>query len=145
MEQAKKRSPSEVLKRGYSDEEIAAIYELGRRLFENGDMRRAESVMTGLTEVAPDYPLGWLGLAYLHSMSQNWDGAIFAARQALRLDPELVPAMLCLIACLLSTGDVQSAGTYLGEVQERIESGATSDSGEIRFFRAQLARYQSRG
>ena len=120
------------------------MYELGRRWLENGDLRRAEAIMGGLTEIVPDLPLGWLGMSYLHGINKDWDAAIFAARQALRVDPELVAAMLFLIAFLLTTGDVQSAGTYLGEVQERIESGIATDADEVRFFRAQLARYQGR-
>lgn len=138
------RQPSEVLKRGYSDEEISAIYELGRLSLENGDLRRAEAIMSGLTEVAPDFACAWLGMAYLHIQNQDFEAALTATRQALRVDPNFVEATLFLVTCLLTTGDVNSAGTYLGELGEMIESGAIEDPLMIRFYRTQLARYQNR-
>lgn len=144
MDLPQRRSPSEVLKRGYSDEEIAHLYELGRFFLENGDLRRAEVLLTGITEVAPEFAPGWLGMAYIQIQSKNIDGAIFSARQALRVEPGMAEAILYLATCLLTTGDLNAAGTYLGEVGEMIDSGAIDDANIVRFYRAQLARFQSR-
>lgn len=144
MDLPRRRSPSEVLKRGYSDEEIAHLYELGRFFLENGDLRRAEVLLSGITEVAPDFGPGWLGMAYIQLQSKNIDGAVFSARQALRVEPEMVEALLYLATCLLTTGDLNAAGTYLGEVGEMIDSGTVDDANVIRFYKAQLARFQSR-
>lgn len=139
-----RRSPSEVLKRGYADEEIGHIYELGRLCLENGDIRRAEVILTGVTEIAPEFAPAWLGMAYVHIQNKNYDDAVFAARQALRLDPEFTEALLYLVACLLTIGDHTAAGTYLGEVGEKIESGAVTHPNLVRFYKGQLARYQNR-
>ena len=139
-----KRSPSEVLKRGYADEEIAHIYELGRLCLENGDIRRAETVLSGVTQIAPEFAPAWLGMAYVHIQNRSLDDAIFAARQALRLDPDFTEALLYLIACLLTTGEHTAAGTYLGEVGEKIESGTVIHPNLVRFYKAQLVRYQNR-
>ena len=139
-----RRSPSEILKRGYSDEEINHIYELGRFYLENGDLRRAEAILLGLTEVAPEFSAAWLGMSYIHMQSKNYDPAIYTARQALRVEPNAVEAILFLVTCLLTAGDFNSAGTYLGEVGEMIDSGAVDDPNVVRFYGAQLARYQSR-
>lgn len=144
MDLVRKRVASEVLKRGYSDEEVAHIYELGRLSLENGDLRRAEAIMVGLTEVAPDFSSAWLGLAYIHIQNRNFEAAVQSTRQALKVDPGSREAMLYLIACLLTTGDYSSAGTYLGELSEMIESGTLEDPNMLRFYRTQLARYQSR-
>jgi Tfp pilus assembly protein PilF len=144
MDLPQRRSPSEVLKRGYSDEELGHLYELGRFFLENGDLRRAEVVLAGVTEVAPEFAPAWLGMAYLHIQNKNMDAAIFASRQALRSEPGFVEAILYLATCLLTTGDLNSAGTYLGEVGELIEGGVVEDANVIRFYRAQLARFQSR-
>jgi len=144
MDAPARRSPSEVLKRGYSDEEVAHLYELGRFFLENGDVRRAELIITGLTEVVPDFAPAWLGMSYIHMQTRNLDGAIFAARQALRVDPGFVEATLFLATCLLTTGDLNAAGTYLGEVGELVDSGAIDDAHVVRFYRAQLARFQNR-
>jgi len=138
-----RRSPSEVLKRGYSDEEVAHLYELGRFFLENGDLRRGENVLVGLTEVAPDFAPAWLGVSYLHIQSGDFDAAIYAARQALRVEPNFAEAILFLASCLLTSGDVNTAGTYLGEVGEMIDSGAVEDPNVVRFYRAQLGRYEA--
>lgn len=144
MDSLRKRQPSEVLKRGYTDEEIAALYELARLSLENGDLRRGEAIMHGLTEVAPDFSPAWLGMAYIHIQNQDFEAGLIATRQALKIDPGFQEAMLYLVACLLTTGDFSSAGTYLGELGEMIESGALESPNMLRFYRAQLARYQTR-
>jgi len=141
---AEEKRPSEVLKRGYSDHEIAHIYELGRLFLENGDLRKAEAVLHGITEIAPEFASGWLGMAYVHIQNKSNDEAVYAARQALRIDPDFTEAMLFLISCLLTAGDYNSAGTYLGEVGEKIESGAVDHPNIIRFYGAQMARYTNR-
>ena len=138
------RSRSEILKRGYSDEEIAHIYELGRFFIENGQLSRASAIMHGLVEIVPDYYPAWLGLAYLQIASKNLDAAAHAARQALRSNPDSIETQLFAASCLLTLGDHSGAGTLLGEVGERIESGNVTDADIVRFFKVQLARYESR-
>lgn len=139
----RKRSPSEVLRRGYSDEEILDLYNLGVVWLEAGDLRRAEAVMLGLTAIATDYSPPWLGLAYIHFMNARYDETVASARQALRIDPESVPAMLFLVATHLVTNDSSAAGTYLGEIQERVDSGVLNNQSQLRLFKAQLARFQA--
>lgn len=134
----------EVTKRGYSEEEITSIYELGRLLIENGSLKQAESIFQGLIEVAPEFVPGWLGLAYLHIHQNNSETGLITAQQAVRLDAESCEAMLFLVICLLSTGDYQSAGSYLGEIGDRVESGSIDNPNVIRLFRAQMARYEHR-
>ena len=140
----RERRPSEVLKRGYSDEEVQSIYALGKLFLESGDLRKAEVLFGGLTEIAPDFAAGWLGHAYVYASGRNFDQAIYCARQALRINPDLIEATLYLIALFLTTRDYNSAGTYLGEVGERVESGSVQSQELIRFYKGQLARYQSR-
>jgi Flp pilus assembly protein TadD len=132
-------------KRGYSNDELQGIYELGKMFLETGQIKRAELVMTGLTEVAPSFVNGWLAKAALLTMSENLEGAILAARTALKLDSRSIEAMLILAACLFTQGDVNSAGTYLGEVGESLGERPQSNPALARFYRMQLARYQARG
>ena len=135
----------EPTRRGYSDEEIGAIYELSRLLLESGNLRNAEPILIGLTEVAPLFAPAWLGLAYIHIQNNNLESAIYSARQALRNDQSSVEAMLFLISVLLSSGDINTAGSLLGEVQDKIEGGSVPNTDVVRFYKAQLARYQTRG
>lgn len=144
MESLPKPGSTSVLKRGYTDEEIAQIYEFGRLSLANGNLRTAESIFEGLTHVAPDYSPAWLGLAYVGIYKGNIDGAVFSSRQALRIDPHFTEALLYLAACLMSSGDYNSAGTHLGEVAEQIDSGQVDDPSIHRFYRIQLARFQNR-
>ena len=140
----KERSTAEVPRRGYSEEELSHIYELGRFCLENGEFRRAEAIMSGLNEVAPEFGPAWLGTCYIHTQSKNFDAAVHAARQALRADSESIEAMLFLVCCLLTTKDFNAAGSYLGEVGERFESGGVEKPNLLRYYRTQLARYQNR-
>lgn len=138
------RSSSDPQRSGYSEDEILNIYALACSMLENGNLKQAETIFYGLTEVLPDFVPAWLGLAYVRGQENNFDGAQTAAEQALRCDAESAEAMLYLITFMLTTGDMQSAGTYLGEIADRIESNEIQDPALIRFFRAQMVRYQTR-
>ena len=139
-----KRSPTEPSKRGYSQDELEQIYELAKACLEIGQVRRAEILFSGLNEVAQDFGPAWLGSCYIQILHSNYDLATTAAQQALRSDPESTEAMVYLAAVFLTTGDFNSAGTYLGEVGERIEMGKVQNPHTIRAYKMQLARYQSR-
>ena len=140
----RERKNSEVLRKGYSSEEIAHIYELGRLFLENGYLRKGEIVMRGLTAVAPAFLPAWLGLCYVYLTGQRFDAALLAARQALRSDPLSPESMLFLVIALLATGDYNTAGTYLGEVKELVDSGQIENPALSRLFYSQLQRFQNR-
>lgn len=139
-----KRSPSEIIKRGYTDEEVSHVYELGRKHLENGFIRKAERVFKGLISVVPDYVPALLGLAYVYHYSENAEQAEIHAKKALQIDPMSVEAMLFNIVFLLSSGDFNTAGMYLGEIREKIESGIVNDPKKIRLYKSQIARFQLR-
>lgn len=134
----------EPLRRSYSEDEIESIYELARFTAENGDLLRAEVILTGLVEVAPDYAPAWLGMSFIHAQKKAFDAAIKAAQNALRANPEMVEAELFLISCYLTNGDLNAAGTILGEVGEKIEGGLVDNPEAVRFYRMQLARFENR-
>src|SRR5690606_6269040 len=100
---------------------VSGIYTLGRRLLERGELPLAEPIFVGLTEVCPDFAPGWLGVAYIAAQRGESESALSAAQQAVRIQPDSLEATLFLISALLTVGDVNAAGTYLGEVQERID------------------------
>lgn len=143
MTQQRKRSPSSVLKRGYSDEEISHIYELARLFLENGEPQKGEAILKGIVEIAPEFVPGWLGLAYVALIKRQPDAAITRCQQALEKEESSIVAMLYLVSAYLTRGDIHSAGTYLGEVAEFIDAGDCESPTLVRFYRAQLARYQT--
>jgi Flp pilus assembly protein TadD len=144
MQSLRKKSPSQVLKKGYSDEEVQHIYELGRLSLENGNLRRAETIFKGLTEVAPEYWQGWLAMAVMQAQSSKLEEAADSARRALVIEPEAAEAMILLASIYLTLGDYNLAGTHLGEIGDLIESGLTTNPHIIRLYRLQLTRYESR-
>jgi tetratricopeptide (TPR) repeat protein len=139
--QLRSRSPSEIIRRGYSDEEVYNIYELGRFSIECGNYPRAETIFKGLIQVTPDYALGWLGMSYITLMRNEHDDSINFALQALKIDPNLTEGLLLLGLVSLSKGDIASAGAYLGDVKDRIAEGKVYDSRIVRLYKLQLARF----
>jgi hypothetical protein len=139
------RRPVDTPRRKYSDDEVNDMYRLGKLWLETGQHKRAEAIMSGLNEIAPEFAPAWLGTAFLRSSSGNYDGALLAVNSALRIEPESAEAMLYLVAVSMTVGDVSTAGTYLGEVGEAIEQGTIAHQNVIRFYKMQLARYQARG
>jgi thioredoxin-like negative regulator of GroEL len=111
---------------------------------EHGEMKRAETIFQGLTEVAPQFAPAFIGMALVQFQAGQQELASQSIKQALKIAPQSTEALLFLIACLLTSGDFSSAGTYLGEVGEMIEEGEVEDPSHIRFFKLQLARYQNR-
>ena len=134
----------ELRRKGYALEEIDTIFELGKLYLKSGNIKAAENIMQGLISVMPDYLPAWLGLSYIHAINNDHDAALFAARQAVRIDANSSLAQLYLVSALLTVGDYNSAGTYLGELNDKIENGLIDNSFEIRFYKTQLLRYQSR-
>ena len=138
------RRASELPKRSYSRDEVVDIYELGKLWLESGQIKRAEAIMSGLNEVAPDFGPAWLGTAFLRSLGVDHEGVVQAATAALRLDPDNVEAMMFIVLAALALKDWNMAGTYLGEVGDRIEQGAVKNPNVPRLYKMQLARYQNR-
>ena len=117
---------------------------MARLFLENGDLRRAETIITGVIEIAPDFTAAWLASAYVLLQRIDYQGAVTSAKNALRSEPDGVLACLMLVVALFAQGDYSAAGTYLGEIGEKIESGAVDDPRIIRFYKGQLARYKSK-
>jgi tetratricopeptide (TPR) repeat protein len=117
--------------RGYSEEEINSIYELGRLSAEAGNLSRAEALARGLTEVAPEFSAAWVLLCYTDMIKKEYDAAIFSSRQALRVDPSQYTALLFLICASMHVRDYHSAGSLLGEFSEKVEAGLISDKNAV--------------
>ena len=145
MSEAGERRPAEPARRGYADEELLHLYALGRFWLENGDWRGAAAVFEGLNEVNPDFGPAWLGSCYVQLMNRDAEAAVRSAAQALKAEAGDAVSMLFLVAALLGAGKFSEAGTYLGEVGDLIDSGQVDNPRAVRFYKAQLARYQNRG
>lgn len=138
------RNNADLPRRKYSRDEVVDMYELGKFWLESGQYKRAEAIMTGLNEVAPDFAPAWLGTAFLCSVASDYHAVAAAAKAALRSEQDNVEAMLFLAMAALALKDLNTAGTYLGEVGDRLEQGAVSNPNVGRLYKMQLARYQNR-
>jgi predicted Zn-dependent protease len=125
----------------YSKEELADIYALAKMSLETGQVKRAETLLRGLTTVAPEFVPGWLAMSVCHSTLSNTESAQEAARRALKIQPDSATAMMLLVTAALTLGDMGTAGTYLGEVGEFIEQGRIADPNLLRVFKMQMARF----
>jgi hypothetical protein len=138
------RSPSDVIRRGYTDAEIESIFALGRLFVESGSFSRAVVILKGLTEVVPDYAPAWLALGYISIMNGEYEQALGHSGQVLRRNPTQPEAMLMNVICSLCTGDINSAGTYLGELKDAIDGEMINNPQLVRLYQSQLVRFQSR-
>ena len=137
-------SHTEILQRSYSEAEVEGIYELARFCCESGQSQRADVIFNGLAEVSPKFLPALLGKCLVQINNQAYDAAVESAKKALKLDPKSVEAQIFLVTALLSVGDINSAGTLLGEIGERIEAGEVTAHHTICLYKGQLARYESR-
>lgn len=135
---------SGLVKREYSADEIELLYELARYHLENGRLRAADTILEGLVAVAPDCANAWLAKSYVAIVEHDYDAAIFAARQALRIEPNLSAANLFLASCFLRSEDYHAAGTHLGEVAELVESGTLNDRNLHRMYKMLLVKFQNK-
>ena len=100
--------------------------------------------MLGLSQVAAHFSPAWLGLSYCALMHRAPELALDYAREAYRAEPGSDRALLYLVVCFLALGDMNGAGTYLGELREQLESGGLQDPNVRRLYEAQLARFSLR-
>ena len=138
----RERKLSDVLKRGYSDEELRHIYELGRSFLESGKVARAEKIFAGITAVAPDHLPSWLGLTNIAIQKNNLEAARGYAETARRVDKASPAAALYLATVMFSLNELTTVGSLLGEVGDNLEGRLDIDPNLHRFYKMQLARFQ---
>lgn len=126
----------------YSEEELDLLYSLGVFYLEAGHYRSAEMVFQGLTAIAPSFADSWLAASATFFMLGNFDQAKRHAHQAMRLNPHDVQVQLLYVTILLSQNELSEAGTLLGEIKEQIDTRVIQNPDQIRYFRAQLARFE---
>ncbi len=128
--------------RRYSDNEMAAIFEVGRLHLAAGDLGAGETIFRGLIELTSDFVPAWLGVAYVKFLEGDFEAGLQAARQAIRIEPNSISGLLMLVNGLLCTSDLNSAGAFLGELREQLEISVPPVE-HRRLYKFLLARYQS--
>ncbi|GEM_PF-6108404 len=127
---------------GYSEEEIFSLYDLARLSVEAGELKRAESIANGLSEIAPDFAPAFLIMAYCQVWSKDYEAASDSSERAFKASPNDISVLFFVAATKLLVNDSQRAGTVLGEIGELLEKKRDLE-GE-RLYKLLLARFQMR-
>jgi lipopolysaccharide biosynthesis regulator YciM len=134
--------PQDSFRRGYSEEEISCIYELGKLFIETGELRKAEEIFSGLIEVSQKFIPAHLALCYLFMLQKKYEEVVSLSKYILEMREGSIEAMLFLVVAALNTRDYQLAGTHLGEVQESINENKVHNIKLLKLFKSQLVRFQ---
>lgn len=134
----------EVLKRGYSLDEIEHIYALGRIYLETGNLRQASLIFDGLADIVPTFSPAALAQTVIALFEGNYVKGMEAAKRAQSSSGPSIEATLLLVIALFGLEDYNSAGTHLGEVREAIEAGTLREKHLVRVYKMLLTRYRSR-
>ena len=92
---------------------------LGRTQFATGDKAQAGKTYTRLTALAPSRAQGWLGLAQLRYVEQDYAGAEREVKRALEAEPGSMVAQRLLIQLAVRQGRTDEALTALHERQKK--------------------------
>lgn len=133
---------SEVIRKGYSDEEIRHIYALGKLFLENGQVHKSERIMIGLTYISPNFVPAWISLCYIYYISRQFTKALESIRQAHALEPSNPNVLVLLVLSLLEEQYIREAGTFLGELRELIELGEVESPLIERLYSSQVMRFE---
>ena len=137
------RGDASLVRQGYSQSEIEALYALARTFLASGETGPSERMSKGIVSVAPEFAPAWLMLAYIYLMQENRNETIFSARQALRAQPNSVEALLFLVIAYFQAEDFQTGGTFLGEVAELVH-GERGTPELRRLYDSQVIRFEER-
>jgi putative PEP-CTERM system TPR-repeat lipoprotein len=92
---------------------------LGRAQLAAGETNQAISTYAKLTQLVPQWPLGWLRLAQAQTAGKDEAGAIASLKRALAVQPDLALAQHGVVELELDRGRVNEAVAMARDVQKR--------------------------
>ena len=124
----------------YSNDELAAIYELGRLYFEMGYFAPAERIFGGLSSVDDARTPARIGLGLVKLERGLYQEAATHFRLALQSGSFELQAKLGLCASFIAAGELGRAQSILGEISKSLENGQDLEAEEKRLFEALILR-----
>lgn len=112
--------------KGLKEQHLAAIYEIGRSLYETQQYRKAEDIFKLLCLYDPWKKLHWFGLGASRQMQGLYEEAILAYHLALAMDDEDPYIRIHLAECYFRTGDKELAKKY-AETALKLNNNRFSD------------------
>ena len=120
----------------YTNEELTAIYELGRVYFEMGYFAPAERIFSGLSVVDEGRSLSRLGLGLIKLERGLYQEAVTHFRAALESGSSEIQAKLGLCASFIAMDQVPRAQSILREISQAMQSGQPVEGEVKRLFEA---------
>lgn len=134
----------ERLKKSYTQEELYSIYELGRFFLENGMLRQAEIIFSGLCNVAPDFVEAHAAMAIIKIELKDYHGAVRYSSESRRGPTEDISIMLIHSCALILNGDTNLAGAELGEISEILDRTSGQRAPVHSLFEMMMSSYKDR-
>lgn len=117
----------------YADDQVNAIYELGRLYFEMGFFGAAERVFSGLLVVDGGRTPARLALALTKLERGLFQEAAMHLRLVIQNGAQPIQAKLALAGTFIALGELQRAKTMLGEIaKETATANSPAQEGELR-------------
>ncbi len=102
----------------YADEQLKAIYELGRLYFEMGYFAPAERIFAGLSVVDGAQTPARLGLGLVKLERGLFQEAAVHFRNVIQSGRYTLPAKVALASAFLAAGELNRAKSMLGEISK---------------------------
>ena len=115
----------------YTQEELIALYELGRMYFEMGYFAPAERIFNGLSEIDGGFTPARIGIGLVKLERGQHAEALNHFRAALQQGRFPLHAQLALTSSFIATGEVARAKSSLAQVAAEMEKSST-DFPELR-------------
>lgn len=124
----------------YSNEELIAIYELGRLYFEMGYFAPAERIFNGLAAIDEGRSPARLGLGLIRLERGLHQEAATQFRQVLELGTYELQAKLALCGAFVATGELPRAKSLLNELAKVLERNPGTDPELRKLYQAFVLR-----
>lgn len=105
--------------RGYSDDELYALAEVGYHYIRNGGLRLALVIFEGLTAIKPEEPYFWLALGLVTDYLGDKSRAHRCYKHAGKLDPADPRPDLNVAELHIERGDKKTAIAYLRRASQK--------------------------
>ena len=127
----------------YTQDELIAIYELGRLYYGMGFLAAAERIFNGLSTIDGGVTPARIGLGLVKLEKGSFDDAMAHFRTAMKQGAFVAGAKLGLSAALLAQGDRARAQSVLKEVQQSFLKTPPADDSQTRLLESFLICCQS--
>ncbi len=115
----------------FSDQELFAIYELGKMYYEMGYFAPAERIFSGLVEVDGGITPARIGLGLVKLESGLYNESATFFRAELQDGSHSIEAKIGLSAAFVATNEISRARSILGQIEKDLREAPSAISPEV--------------